>query len=170
MVLSERYADLELEHDISFQRKDWAAQRIGWVIMGLVVLAAMLGLLGGSGPLSSAVAVSDDGSLRVEYLRFIHLLEPNQIQLEIERPSGTDELRIGVNNAYLNYFSIDSVLPEPDHVEASDGMLIYVFQLDESARAIQVVFDLNPVTAGSLRAHMSLDSGSSVEFDQIIYP
>lgn len=47
---------LEAEHvldegrDIAYQRREWIAQRIGWVTIALLVVAALLGLLGSVGP------------------------------------------------------------------------------------------------------------------------
>ncbi|WP_324277336.1 hypothetical protein [Blastococcus brunescens] len=34
------------DHD-AFQRREWKAERIGWVLMVLLVVAALVGLLGG---------------------------------------------------------------------------------------------------------------------------
>jgi hypothetical protein len=43
-----RVSDLEVNEELEFQRRDWMAQRVGWTVMALVVVVALLGLLGGS--------------------------------------------------------------------------------------------------------------------------
>jgi hypothetical protein len=61
---------MEVNADIEFQRRVWRVQRIGWLIIAAVIVAALLGVFGG-GPLSRA-AVQGDG-LRLEYERFARL-------------------------------------------------------------------------------------------------
>lgn len=50
-----RVGELEIEEDLDFQRRMWRLQQIGWALLVLVVVAALLGLFG-KGPLSRAVA------------------------------------------------------------------------------------------------------------------
>ena len=63
-----RIGDLEVDEDLPFQRRAWVAQRIGWVLMALFVLAAAVGLLG-AGPLSHA-RIDVPGLMTLEYERF----------------------------------------------------------------------------------------------------
>src|SRR3712207_4138009 len=55
-----RVGDLEVAEDLTFQRREWAAQRVGWVLLALVIAAALAGLLG-RGPLSTTRRESDGG-------------------------------------------------------------------------------------------------------------
>jgi hypothetical protein len=105
MAQIQRVGDLEINEDPDFELKDWTAQCAGWVFMGLIVFAAILGLLGGRGPLSQASAGTDDNSFRLDYSRFIHWLDPNELRLRVGPPSGQNELRISVSSDYLNHFS-----------------------------------------------------------------
>ena len=68
---------LELHQDPRFTRRIAAIQRAGWVVMGLVIAAALLGLFG-AGPLSRATAEAADGTLRLEYDRFGRLSAPGE--------------------------------------------------------------------------------------------
>jgi hypothetical protein len=43
--------DLELDQDLAFERRTWTVERVAWVAMGLMGIAALAGLLG-PGPLS----------------------------------------------------------------------------------------------------------------------
>ena len=58
--------DLEVGQDLDFQRREWAVQRVGWGAMALVILAALLGLFGSSGPLSRAATNAADDLVRLE--------------------------------------------------------------------------------------------------------
>ena len=64
-----RVGDLEISQDLTFQRRSWIVQRVGWVMLALLILAALGGLFG-PGPLSRARAGPHDGPLWVEYQRF----------------------------------------------------------------------------------------------------
>jgi hypothetical protein len=61
---------MEINADLEFQRRVWAAQRIGWIAIGAFVIAALVGVFG-QGPLSSAAAGGN--ALRIEYERFARL-------------------------------------------------------------------------------------------------
>jgi hypothetical protein len=41
-----RVGDLELEQDVQYQQRSWAFERIGWIAMSLIAIAALLGLTG----------------------------------------------------------------------------------------------------------------------------
>ena len=55
---------LELDEDPAFLRAQWRAERIGWLGIGLIILAALLALLG-RGPLGQRTVTR--GPLRVHY-------------------------------------------------------------------------------------------------------
>lgn len=69
MANTQRVGDLELDQDIDFQRRSWAVQRVGWGVMALVALAALLGLFG-PGPINNAITGSKEAPLWLEYKRF----------------------------------------------------------------------------------------------------
>jgi hypothetical protein len=46
-----RAGDLEVEQDLDFQQRTWALERAGWIVMLLIIAAALAGFFGG-GPLS----------------------------------------------------------------------------------------------------------------------
>ena len=54
--------DLELDQDLIFERRTWTVERVAWVIMALVGLAALAGLLG-PGPLSETTSGEQGGPL-----------------------------------------------------------------------------------------------------------
>lgn len=62
---------LHVSDHTTFQQREWKAQRAGWVLMALLLIAALLGLLG-PGPLSWSTATAAEGLVRVDYQRFAH--------------------------------------------------------------------------------------------------
>jgi hypothetical protein len=41
-----RIGDVEINQDLDFQRRCWTVQRIGWIVMAVLVLSALLGVFG----------------------------------------------------------------------------------------------------------------------------
>ena len=58
--------NLDVHQDLPHERLEWTFEPIGWVVIALVLLAALAGLLG-RGPLSRATVGHDGAALRVEY-------------------------------------------------------------------------------------------------------
>ena len=50
-----RVGDLQIHQDLCQERREWKIQRVGWLLMALMLVAALAGLLG-PGPLSSTIA------------------------------------------------------------------------------------------------------------------
>jgi len=78
-----RIGDLDINQDLAFQRRSWSLQRIGWGLIALVLIAALLGLFG-HGPLSEAT--TDDPSLpiRLAYERFGRFGSPLVLRIRVE--------------------------------------------------------------------------------------
>ena len=41
--------ELEIDEDIALENKSWTAERVAWVLMGLLLLAVLLGFTGNGG-------------------------------------------------------------------------------------------------------------------------
>lgn len=67
---SRRLKTLQLEDNMTFQRREWFCERVGWGVMVLIVIAVLAGLLG-SGPLNS-VKHDPEEDIRIEYERRLH--------------------------------------------------------------------------------------------------
>lgn len=67
-----RVGDLELNADLAFPQQEWRIHRVGWVITGLIIVLALLGVTG-SGVLVRTAAGDRDGLLQVDDGRFDRL-------------------------------------------------------------------------------------------------
>src|SRR4051812_33932540 len=61
--------DLEISHEMPFHEQMWRLQRIGWALMGALMLIALLGFLG-PGVFARTTAGERGAPLQVEYERF----------------------------------------------------------------------------------------------------
>ena len=161
---------LELEQNADFQRRSWALQRLGWAVMGLLILAALLGLFGG-GLLSSTTTSSQNGWLALQYDRFWRLQSPMTLRVTL-RPTAlrADEAHIWLSRAYLEDVSVQHVQPSPHRVEAGAERLTYIFALSQAGQPMEVNFTVEPQRPGRVAGQLGLTDSTSLHFAHFIYP
>lgn len=156
--------------EMKFHRRYWLVQRAGWALIGLVLLAALLGLFGPGLP-GRAHAMDQNSRLRIEYGRFER--EQAETTLRVQLGAGAaqnGEARLWLSREYMDGIEIQSVAPEPERVEAAGDRLTYVFNVSDAAQETPVTFHFEPERIGRLRGRAGLADGTSVEFSQFVYP
>jgi hypothetical protein len=169
-----RVGDLDVDQDLELQRHMWAVQRVGWVVMAAAVLAAVLGLFGGAGPLSKTSVGDPDAPLSIEeYERFSRFGMPTTLRVHLDpaRESG-GEVRLSVSREYLESVQIQSVTPQPRSVAAGPDWLTYVFDVTSGpGQPTAVTFNLQPDRVGLLEGRVRLEGPrGELEFGQFVYP
>ena len=156
---------------IGYQRKEWGAQRIGWILMVALVVAAAAGLLGASGPVATAQVDAPDGSMQVEYLRLDHHLGSGELTVEIAPGFVTDgEVRLWLDRTYVDDLGLERVVPEPDRVELEPERVVYVFNVGAEDGPLTVSFSYRQEGLWRAEAELGLVNGSPVEFSQFVFP
>jgi hypothetical protein len=167
MAKSQQIDGLEISEDFPFQQRMWRAQRIGWAVFALIIVAATLGLFG-HGLLSSASAES--GPLRVSYNRFERFETPTSLDIIIN-PSGSGAAaEVWLPHSFLEHVEVTSIMPEPQEMRGGDGRIIYSFLLQEAGGEATITFHLTPMRPGPIKGEVGLDDGPSVQFTQLVYP
>lgn len=165
---TQRAGVLELEQDARFQHLEWIIQRLGWVLIALAVVAALLGVFGGGGPLATAVLHGGGAvPLRVELDRVGRWRSPGRLRIELT-PSAPGEAEVRVSRAYLDDVRIEQITPQPKRVESAGEDLRYVF--DVAAPPLVLTFHLTFERWGRLHGHVAGGGGSDVRFSQLVYP
>lgn len=162
---------LQIDEDMPFQRKDWVAQRIGWVLMGLIVLAALLGLTG-RGAMSSAVAGEKQGALWVEYNRYARFQTPERVHLHWGPGAADGEgiVRVWVNNGLLEQNKLERITPEPKRMLTGSDRITLEFEQDSGSTEGSATLDLNVEQIGRCDVEIGIDHGPQVRFRQFVYP
>jgi hypothetical protein len=166
-----RHVDsLEIGQDIDFQRRFWTIERIGWVVITLLIVAALLGLFG-SGPLSNTNAGNQGSPLWLEYSRFGRFKAPTTLQVHIgERAKPKEVARIWLDHRYMEGVQVMQVTPEPQSVKTASDRLIYTFGVAKPNQPITVTFHLKLEKIGLLSGRAGLINGPSFDFGQFVYP
>jgi hypothetical protein len=163
----QRVGDLEIDEDLPFQERMWRAQRVGWALFAIIIVAATLGLFG-PGPLSSATA--EQGPLRVEYNRFERFEAPATLDVHVAPGFTGETVAVWLPHDYLQHVEVASISPEPLEVRDGDNRLTYYFSLQEPGAPAWITFHLTPMRPGLLAAQVGLDEGPAVQFTQFVYP
>jgi hypothetical protein len=159
---------LDLDQDLSFERRSWTFQRVGWATIAALIAAALLGVFGG-GPLSWARVSS--GPLHVEYPRFARLNAPTELAVELpgaEREGEPAVLWLG--RAWLDRVRVQSVTPTPMLETRRPDRLVYVFPTWTSGERLRVTLRVEPEKVGVVRAQAGDGGENSVSFWQLVYP
>ncbi|MXQ14833.1 hypothetical protein [Microvirga makkahensis] len=166
----EKQASAEIGEDMVLQERTWMAQRIGWWAMGLILLAALAGLLA-TGPLSWSEARDSTGALRVEYERFQRHMAPSTLRLHLspEAVSGGTVL-IHVSDGFADAMRIEKIVPEPEQAKVTPTGLEYAFAAAEPGKAASIRFFLSSERFGSVEAEVGLSGREPARLSMFIYP
>lgn len=163
-----RVGDLEIDQDLTYQRREWVFERVGWGVMLLIVLAALAGLIG-KGPASDATAHAE--GLRVEYERYLHYHASTALTVRVDgSETDRDEIRLGISREFLERVEVTQIAPESLRVETAGDRQVFVFRVAERGAPAAVTMRFEPDKPGSLAAEVGLDGRGAVRLEMFVYP
>lgn len=154
---------LEIDEDLSFQKREWLFQRIGLGVLFLFVLTALLGFTGMGGPFSHGEAGERGGPVFVEFERFVRRGTTSTVRIHLRGAPG--DVRLFVWAPYLEDARIESVAPEPELVTIEAARHVYLIRLGSSEALVTMHIDHE--SYGTLEAEVGLVDGPSVRFTQL---
>jgi hypothetical protein len=150
------------EH-MRFQRRLWVIERIGWLVLALIVLLALLGLFG-SGVLSKSSVGA--GSLTVDYARFERATRATRFTFHFAASQG-GERRLRLNRTFQRDYEIGSIQPPPARSSA-DGIDL-TFGVP-AGRPADVVIWAHPHSYGTMHFEARADDEPPLKFSVFVYP
>jgi hypothetical protein len=168
MVEMTRVGDLQVAQDPVFQRREWRVQRVGRVVMALVVAGGLLGLFG-TGPLSRATATAG-AALQLEYGRFERVRAPTALRIHVHpRAVSAGRAEVWLDRAYVSESLVLDVSPAPAAVAVTPDRIVYAFDVADPTRPVEVVIQLKLQRPGLLAGRVG-GAGGSASFRQLVYP
>jgi hypothetical protein len=166
-----RVGDLEIEQDLEHEERAQRVRRIGWALILLFWSAGLAGLFG-SGLLSRSTASAP--GLRLEYERFLRYTAPQELTLRLG-PSLTSrpQVRVWIDRRYLEGQQVESVVPQPESVEAGADRLVFVLVAAEAGKPTSLTLRLQTQRVGSLEGRIGVIGGAEsppLRFHQFVYP
>jgi hypothetical protein len=158
---------LEVQEDRAWQEKFWTFQRIGWALMALLILAAMLGATGKGGPLASASAQTPAGT--IEYPRITRWRAVEQVTVRLP-PATAGKVELELSKAFAELFTIESVDPEPAEVQATGTGHRFSFDVAGGGEKL-IVFDVRSAKPALLRTvPTTIDDAPPAEMRVTVLP
>jgi len=159
---------LPVNEDEAFQHKVWRFERVGWLFLGLVCLAALLGLVGSS-PLSRTEA--GDADLRIEYARFLRREAPSEILIHV----GPAVLRgngvtLQFNRGFAESYEIESLIPEPEEWRLTDEGVRLRFAADALHAGAIIHLHVKAQGFGRTSTAIGVEDRAPVAMHSFVYP
>lgn len=165
-----RIGDMELDEDISFQEREWTAERIGWVALFVLLALAVLGLFG-NGPISWTSTTSEDGALEVSYERFGRRGGTQTLTIAAEASAASNGAwEIDLSREYLAAVRVDAMTPQPDSVAAVPAGLRYTFLQATAGADLDVELSITPTALWGASGPLALAEGERVTVRQFFFP
>jgi len=156
-----------VEEDMRLQRRVWRFERIGWVVLLLIIALTLAGLFS-KGPLSSVEVSTPDGSLSVKYERFNRNGAGDDMVIRSTgRPDERRDLVLG--KELLEGNSLESLNPQPGPSSSNGGDLVIPMKADSHGVAT-LYLSVRSNGIGLFRAHVHIAGGQDLPIPKFIYP
>ncbi len=158
----------ELEQDLRFQRVAWRVERVSWLIMALIVVAALAGVFGG-GPLGHARAGAAGDPLRIEYDRFARVQSNYTVRADAVVSTGASRLELRFGSDFLDMFHVEQITPAPISWQLTGDGAIAGFDV-KGGESVRVQVDGRFSRAGRVNAEFSRPGGPALRCTILVYP
>jgi hypothetical protein len=171
------HTDLEINEDLEYQRRAWRFQRIGWIVIALVLVGGLLGLFG-RGPLSRSVATDRGNRLAVEYdriarydspFRLVIQFHPSPQSSQTASPESSQTVRLWIDRQYAKSLKIEEITPEADRAELTGDGVVYIFRVTPSQPST-VTLTGTMQGLGWVEGRLGADPSDAVIFRQFVLP
>lgn len=167
MAEIQRVGDLELDQDLAYQQREWRAQRIGWAVLGLLIVAASLGLMGPG--LFNKATLQGDG-VQLEIPRTQRYWAPAQVQFVLSADASAGEhVRLWLSQGFLGSVQVQQITPQPESVTATADGQTYLFRRAPE-QPMTVSFDVTTQQVGLVRGEARRDDRPPLLFSQFVFP
>jgi hypothetical protein len=139
-------------------------------MMGLILLAAILGFLG-PGLLSSRTTTASDGSLRVQYHITERYESPARLRLYLRGASYSDDIvRISISNVFTRATIVEGIDPKPESVELRGDRTIYTFRVRDVGPDDCISYRYQNNQFGPVSFEVGLIGHEPVAIEQFVVP
>jgi hypothetical protein len=154
---------------VQFHRKQFLAERVGWLAMTLYLAWALLGGFG-DGWISRKQAANQAQSCVVDYQRYGRRDAPFELRLRLQLDAQKDRLSLHLNREFVERVNIDHATPAYHSMQADALGVTLVFIVAPKPDEHMVTIEYTPEHTGALHGVVRPAEGGEVAFDQFIYP
>ena len=152
--------DLEIDEELKLHRKGWVIQRVGWVIMFLIIIGGALGAFG-EGLLSKKTVTQPNYC--IEYERYFRY----ETEMKILVQSTQHIASLSFPQQYVKEFRMLRIEPGPDNNVTTNAEVVYNF-LPGNNRIVTVY--LIPKDYGKIEGYMKINGANTTQLNHFIFP
>lgn len=157
-----------IKEDLRFQQITWIVERVGWIVMALIVVLACAGLFGG--PTTWTETRDASGRVQVSYQRFQRELNATEMRLVLDT-QGQSLLEVTIDKDLAAAFEIRSVVPQPIEMHAHEGGLLLRFAATaDGGQPARVTLMVVPSQTGRIKGGIGLLGETPAPIDIFSYP
>jgi hypothetical protein len=154
-----------VKEDMRFQKTVWIIERVSWILLTLVPLAALAGIFS-HGPLSDRIAQAPNEAWSLEYERFQRVTVQSRFVIRVPAAQG-EEVRVHLSPSFQQSYDIQSMQPDAERGSAdADGLYLF-FRTNEGE--LTAVIWATPRRFGSVNLRAETEDGV-IELPILIYP
>jgi hypothetical protein len=168
--------DLSHEIDPRFGHIEHAVQRVGWVVIGLLIIAALLGLFGGGILSDATVRQSGPGyQLELEYPRLGRIESNLQMTLRVTAPEQqAEQLTVVLSGDLRSKTSIQTISPQPESEAVLGDSIVYTWSVESWQRPQVIAFEYEARDWRQVDGRLEVSAGDQalgvLTFDQFLFP
>lgn len=160
--------DLEIRQSARFTQREWLLERVGWAVLAAFVVAGLIGAFGW-GPLTTVTAVSEDGTLTVEYQTVGHHEADDSVRILVASDAAVDgKVTVELTGPWVSGVDVSSVTPAPSTEYAITEGVALEFDVEPGAET-QVTIIYRASGYWGIDAHATVGD-ESVHFSQFVLP
>ena len=159
---------IQITQSLSFLKKEWRIQRMGWIVFALIMLLGLLGVFG-RGAYSSRHA--GDSRLRIDYERVLRHGAVSDLTVTVGPQPATDSsFRLYVSADYLGKFEIADILPAPVRSGFRGDFAYFDFTRTDARHDGRVVIHMTPTGYWGVDAAIAAEGSAPIRIKQFILP
>ncbi len=156
-----------IAEDMDYQRRTWRIERIGWLVLGILVVLALVGGFG-AGPLSSTTIRDPSGALEISCDRFERQGASSGIRVALA-PAEAGPATLIISHSFFDAFAVESIQPLPVQQRGgTDGIELRFQRSDGGPLTVHLV--VRARRAGLVRSAFAVDGKPPAEVTQFVFP
>lgn len=161
--------ELEIDEDVAFEHKTWTFQRVSWVVLLLIIIAALLGFTGRGGlpGINTMKEASASQNIELEYNRFLRNQVSEELKVHLKGIQSTSTA-IAFSKDFYDKLRVEQVVPEPAQVQVGAKSITYTF--DTPHPESHIIFYTKPMKTGMLDVTVQGPENEAVAISQYVYP
>lgn len=160
---------LELDDDRTFRAHERRAQSVGLTFLGVVLVAGLLGAIGGPGLLSTAAATDASRLVIVDFQRFLHREADDTIRIQLAAEAVTaPAVDVEISSGWVDAVAVNTILPSPlDATQDSRVLRLRIPATRNAAVTVTIHYRAN--SSGLIEGWAGFPD-VRVPFRQFVYP